>query len=332
VKVLCGMPETRASQACYAAPQPSLTVHFTDRAWDSQHETDGVAGRLTLFATVVEAGGFTEAGRRIGLTASSVARRMDNLEASLGARLLTRTTRHITLTEAGAAFHERASRIAADLAEARALVAGLDAEPRGTLRIDVPVAFGRLHVAPLLGELLAHHPALHVDLSLTDRHIDLAEEGVDVAVRLGLLPDSGLVAAKLAPLRRVACASPSYLDRRGCPAAPADLAGHDCLVMQHCTGAARSWYFMEDGKLRPAAVGSRMRVNNAEVLVGAAVRGLGIAHLPTWLVHKEIASGELVPVLEGFEAPEAEQGASTPSGPRRTPRLPRCRLSIGVEN
>lgn len=263
---------------------------------------------VELFVTVVASSSLSEAGRRLGLTPSSVARRMDDLEAELGVRLLTRTTRRLGLTEAGAAFHERAARVAADLAEAKAMVAGFDAEPRGTLRVDASVAFGSRHIAPVLGQLAARFPDLCVELTLNDRHVDLVHEGVDLAIRLGILPDSGVVAGKLAPLRRVVVASPDYLARRGIPDRPEALADHECLVM-HCASAARSWHFVAAGRgLRTYAVSGRVRTNNAEALVAAAVGGAGLAHLPTWLVHEHVQAGRLIPLLQAFEASSAEQG------------------------
>lgn len=265
---------------------------------------------VELFVAVVAAGSLSEAGRRLGLTSSSVGRRMDELEAELGTRLLTRTTRRLALTEAGAVFHERAARIAADLSEARAAVAGLDEEPKGMLRVDAPTAFGVRHIAPLLSDLLLQCPQLSIDLTLHDRHIDPVEEGVDLVVRLGVLPDSGLIATKLAPLRRVVVASPAYLQRHGAPDSPDDLQRHECLLIENCAGASRSWHFVHGNRtLRAFDINGRIRTNNSEALVAAALSGAGLAHVPTWLVHEQVADGQLIPLLQSFEAAGEEQGA-----------------------
>jgi len=284
---------------------------------------------IELFVAVIAAGSFSEAGRRLGLTASSVARRMDELEAELGTRLLTRSTRRLGLTEAGTIFHERAARISAELAEAKAVIAGLDDEPRGTLRIDASVAFGSRHVAPTLGELVARHPQLSVELSVNDSHIDMVESGVDLAIRLGILPDSGLVASKLAPLRRAVVGSPDYLSSNGRPETPNDLLRHECLVMQNCAGASRSWHFRDGRNLKPVAVKGRVKANNAEALVATAIAGAGLAHLPTWLVYQEITAGSLIPLLGSYEALDEDQGGIYAVRPAA--RTPSAKLRVFVD-
>jgi len=193
---------------------------------------------MGLFVEVVAAGSFSEAGRRRGLAASSVTRSINALEDQLGVRLLNRSTRKLSLTEAGRLYHERSRRIIAEVEDARLSVSQLEAAPRGTLRMNVPVAFGRLHVAPALPTFLARYPGLQVDLSMTDGFIDLVEEGVDLAVRIGELEDSSLIARRLAPNRRVICASPDYLRQAGVPRVPEDLRTHNCLIYKRQAGRA----------------------------------------------------------------------------------------------
>ncbi len=185
---------------------------------------------MELFVDVVAAGSFSEAGRRRGLAASSVTRNLNALEDELGARLLNRTTRKLSLTEAGRLYHERSRRILADVEDAKLSVTQLEAAPRGTLRLNVPVAFGTMHIAPALPEFLARYPAVQIDLDMTDAFIDLVEQGVDLAVRIGELEDSSLIARRLARNHRVICASPAYLQSAGVPREPADLRQHSCLI------------------------------------------------------------------------------------------------------
>ena len=192
---------------------------------------EGELDDLRAFVGVVEAGGFSRAAARLGLAKSIVSRRVARLEASLGgARLLARTTRGVSPTEAGAAFHARCVRVLAELDEAREEVAGREAELVGTLRLAAPLSFGIAHLAPALARFAAEHPRLALDVAYSDRMVDLVAERFDAAVRIGALVDSSLVARRLAPVRLVAVASPAYLERRGVPETPADLARHDCLV------------------------------------------------------------------------------------------------------
>ena len=179
---------------------------------------------MEVFVRVAQEGSFSAAARSLGLTPSAVSKQISRLEDRLGARLIARTTRQLALTEEGRAFQERADRILADVAEAEQAVSQMRGEVRGTLRVNVPVAFGRLHVAPLIADFLAEHPNLSMEVIHNDRYVDLIEEGVDLAVRIGELKDSTLIARRLAPNRRVICGSPAYLERRGRPRRPADLA------------------------------------------------------------------------------------------------------------
>jgi LysR family transcriptional regulator, pyoluteorin biosynthesis regulator len=263
---------------------------------------------IALYILVAELKSFSAVGRRMGLPASSIMRRMDGLERSLGAKLISRSTRQLGLTEAGELFIERAKLIMANFAEARDLVHNLDAEPRGTLRIDASNAFGRRHVVPVVQQMLGEYPAIRINLSLNDEHIDLISEGVDIAIRIGVLPDSNLLATKLAPLRRVVCATPEYLNRFGRPETPEDLDSHVCLTHLNCNSSALNWRFMYDGEIRSFPVKGRFAVNNVEALVEMVLQGAGIAHLPTWLIHEDLVAGRLVPLLDTHSIPENLRG------------------------
>jgi len=255
---------------------------------------------MRLFAEVVESGSFSAAGRRLGMAASSVARGIGALENELGVRLLNRTTRKLGLTEAGRLYHERTKRILVEVEEARLSVTQLEAAPRGTLRLSVPVVFGRLHIAPALADFLALYPALRVDLAMTDAFVDLVEEGVDLAIRIGELQDSSLVARRLAPNRRVICASRGYLDRHGVPAAPEDLSLHNCLIYKRQENRS-AWRLRNPERIHEIEVGGSLLANNADALHVAALGGVGLAILPIWLVGPDIQRGALDIVLSGYQ-------------------------------
>jgi DNA-binding transcriptional LysR family regulator len=254
---------------------------------------------MRMFAEVVDSGSFSAAGRRLGLAASSVARAIGALENQLGVRLLNRTTRKLGLTEAGRLYHERSRRILAEVEEARLSVTQLEAVPRGTLRLNVPVVFGRLHIAPALPDFLALHPALRVDLAMTDAFVDLVEEGVDLAIRIGELEDSSLIARRLAPNRRVLCASPAYLERHGIPTSPDELPEHNCLMYKQQNRSV--WRLRDDARIHEIRVSGSLLANNADVLHTAALGGVGLTVLPIWLVGRDIQRGALKIVLADYQ-------------------------------
>lgn len=258
---------------------------------------------LAVFARVVEGRSFTGAARALGISKSAVSARVARLEARLGVRLLRRTTRQLSVTEAGLALYERASRLVTAADEAAATAEGAGGTPRGLLRVTAPAAFSELYLAPVLAELLAAHPALTVELDLSERQVDLVGEGFDVAVRLSRLRDSSLVARKLAPDRLVVVASPAYLSRVGAPRSPGDLTRHNCLRSAHLTPGGE-WGFRSVGA---GSTGSgNLIVGDASVLREAACVGLGLALLPSSLVARELDAGRLVTVLPGF--PRRELG------------------------
>lgn len=257
---------------------------------------------LKLFVEVVESGGFNRAAKRLGISKSIVSRRIAQIEADLGVRLLTRSSRGIVPTEAGAEFKQRSERILADFEEAREAVARRGGDVAGLLRLSVPLSFGVRHVAPVLTDLAARYPRLEFDVSYNDRVVDLIGERFDAAIRIGILQDSALVARRIAPSGAVVVASPDYLARHGTPRAPADLTQHECLIYTGSLDA--DWHFRQ-GK-RPLAVRpkGRLRSDSGEAIMQWALAGLGISMAPTFIVAEEISKGRLVPLLLDFATPE----------------------------
>ncbi len=267
---------------------------------------------MAAFAAVAEAGSFTAAATRLGVSRALVGKRVAALEATLGVRLFDRTTRRVGLTAAGLAFIGRCKDILAAFEDASRLVQQDRLEPAGVLRVNAPMSFGILHLAPLVVAFMKRHPNLQVQMTLTDRFVDLVEEGFDVGVRIGALADSSLVARRLAPARRVVCAAPAYLGRHGAIEAPEDLLRHRCLHYGHlATGT--SWPFVGPGGMRTVRILPTFSANNGEVLLQAAEAGLGVALLPTFICGAALAAGRLVQVLEGFAVPEIAVNAIWPS-------------------
>jgi len=255
--------------------------------------------RMAIFARVVEEKSFSAAARRLNLSKSLVSKQVTQLEKSVGARLLNRTTRALSLTEAGAALYEHCARIVEELEEAKLAVGRLHSEPRGLLRISVPVAFGRLHIASVLPEFLATYPDLKIDMVTTDRFVDLAEEGYDVVVRIADQPAPTLVARKLAPVYRKMVATPDYFARRGVPQTPDDLEKHNCLTYTYFNPQDPWRLRGPEGEISVRASGN-MRVNDDDALSEAVLRGLGLALLPTFIIGKELQAGRLNSVLSEY--------------------------------
>lgn len=258
---------------------------------------------MQLFVATVDAASFTAASVKLGLSKQFVSRRVMALEARLGVRLLNRSTRRLSVTEVGREYYERVAKILEDVADAECAVSSQSASPRGTLRITAPMSFGTLHLGALLPRFLLQCPQVGVELDLNDRTVDLLAEGYDMAIRIGALPDSSLIARPLAPAPMVTCCSPAYLQGRGAPATPAELKDHDCLLYGHSKSV--EWVFDQDGKPWPVAVTGRLRVNNGEVARDAALAGLGIAWLPTFIVGPALRRGGLVTILDRYVRPPA---------------------------
>jgi len=257
---------------------------------------------MRVFVAVAEESGFAPAARRLALSTPSVTRAVAALEDRIGARLLHRTTRVVRLTEAGARYLGDCKRILHDLAEAEASAAGSHGEPRGELTVTAPVMFGRLHVAPVLFDFLEDHPQVTARLLLLDRIADLVEEGMDVALRIGRLPDSALRAVRVGTVRRVVCAAPEYLARRGVPQRPSDLERLDVVEFSP-VGAWREWGFPSDSARETVTPRVRLVVNTADAAVAAAVAGRGLTRVLSYQIADELRAGRLAVVLTDFEPP-----------------------------
>jgi LysR family transcriptional regulator for bpeEF and oprC len=256
---------------------------------------------IPLFISVGESPNLTAAGERLGLTASAVSKAVTRLEEELGQRLIHRTTRKIRLTEEGRAFLERCRHILNEIAEAEAEVAHTRATPHGRLRVQMPIGFGRIVVAPALGEFTKRYPELVLDVEMSDRIVDIATEGKDAALHIGEVRDSRVIARKLCALRFVTCATPEYLAKHGEPQIPEDLEKHRCLgyfIPQ--AGHYRDWNFERDGKRIAMPVSGCLNVNNAESILDAAVAGAGIAHMATFVAAEAVRQGKLKVVLRQF--------------------------------
>src|SRR5687767_1661917 len=253
---------------------------------------------LTVFSRIVGTGSLSAAARELAMSPAVVSRRLAALEARLGVRLINRTTRSLHLTDEGAAYLETCNRILSEIEEADAAVSAGRAEPRGVLRVALPASFGNQHIAPLIPKFAELYPEVQIALSLSDRTVNLVEEGFDVAIRIADLADSSLAARRLAPNRRVVCASPAYLRRHGTPETPEDLAKHNCLTT---TDFAMNWdYRSADGKAGSVRVTGRYACDNWEVLREWALAGLGVALKSTWDVRRHLEDGSLVSLLPGY--------------------------------
>jgi DNA-binding transcriptional LysR family regulator len=256
---------------------------------------------MTIFVKVAEARGFAEVARQMMLSPAGVTRAVATLERVIGTKLLTRTTRSVKLTEAGSQYYEDCKRILADVAEAEAAAAGSFAKPNGTLTVSAPVNFGRMHVLPVLTEFLDQHPAVTGRTLFLDRIVNLVEEGADVAVRIGHLPDSGLHAIRVGEVRRVLCASPGYVAKFGLPKVPADLASHQ-VIASMSAWISLDWHFEQPEKVS-VTVRPRLMCNTNEASIDAAVSGWGITRILAYQVSQHVAAGRLEILLESFEEP-----------------------------
>lgn len=259
--------------------------------------------QIEAFVAVATRGSLTIVARAEGVAPAVIGRRIDALEERLGVRLMVRTTRRITLTHEGSAFLEDAQRLLRELASAEASVMAGGVKASGHLRITAPAGFGRRHVAPLVPSFRALHPEVSLSLNLSDRVVDIVNEGFDCAVRVGDLPDSSLVSVRLADNRRLCVAAPGYLRRRGRPAQPADLTRHDCLTLSSDSSQARGWAFLVDGKVTHLRVGGPLDCSDGQVLHEWCLAGQGIAWRSTWEVEAWVRRGELVSLLEDYAAP-----------------------------
>lgn len=258
---------------------------------------------LQAFVAVVEAGSFTAAADRLGIAKSAISRRVSALEERLGAQLLRRTTRRLNLTDTGQSFYEHSARILADLEEAESAVAQEHGELRGSLRVALPLSFGTRHMCEPVAAFSKQHPRVDFDLDMNDRRIDLLEEGVDLAVRIGHLADSSLIARRLFEARTVVCGSARYFDEHGTPRTPEDLREHRCLVYGNLADPTKWVCTDKSGARHRVNVNRAMTASSGDFLCAAASQGLGIAMQPTFIAGEAIRRGDLVPVLTDYEWP-----------------------------
>jgi DNA-binding transcriptional LysR family regulator len=260
---------------------------------------------LTTFVRVVDAGSLSGAARSLPSSLTAVSRQVSTLERHFGTKLLHRTTRRLALTDDGRILYERAKAILGELRQVEAALSTGHHEPSGRLRIAAPTLIGRLLLAPMLAEFLRRHPAVSIDLQLVDRSVDMIEEDIHLALRIGHLPDSDLIARKLGDIQMIVCAAPSYLKRRGVPQTPAELSTHDCLGVSETPGAAE-WRFRQDAKSKwKIPISPRLWANSLDALVVAAKDGAGLVRVPSWQVMGEVTAGNLRCVLQDFEPPPA---------------------------
>jgi DNA-binding transcriptional LysR family regulator len=259
--------------------------------------------QLESFVAVATKGSLTATALAEGVAPAVIGRRIDALEERLGVKLLVRTTRRISLTHEGSAFLEDCQRLLTDLANAEASVSAGGVKASGHLRVTAPAGFGRRHVAPLVPRFIAQHPDVSVSLNLSDRVVDIANEGFDCAVRVGDLPDSSLISVRLADNRRQCVATPGYLQRAGVPQHPSDLARHECLTLSSDASQTRGWAFQVAGEVTHLRPHGRLDCSDGQVLHDWCLQGLGIAWRSTWEVASEIAAGRLQPLLEEYAAP-----------------------------
>jgi DNA-binding transcriptional LysR family regulator len=259
--------------------------------------------QIETFVAVATKGSLTAAAVAEGVAPAVIGRRIDGLEERLGVKLLLRTTRRLSLTHEGSAFLEDAQRLLADLANAEASVSAGGVKASGHLRITAPAGFGRRHVAPLVPRFVAQHPEVSLSLNLSDRLVDLVNEGFDCAIRVGDLPDSSLVSARLADNRRLCVASPAYLAARGTPVHPSEVARHECLTLSSEASQTRGWAFTLEGQLVHVRPSTRLDCSDGQVLHAWCLAGLGLAWRSWWEVEADVRAGRLVSVLDDFAAP-----------------------------
>ena len=276
---------------------------------------------IAIFVKVVELASFTAAAEALGMSQPVVSKAVTRLEEKLGARLLNRTTRRLSLTEAGSELYGRSVRALAEIENAELEVARFQTEPRGMLRVSAPMSFSILHLGPALQGFLTRYPGVTLELSLDDRQVDLVEEGFDVAVRIGRLQDSNLIARKIAPCRQVLCASPAYLAQRGEPERPEDLLEHSC-VLYSLLSTPREWRLVDaDGELHTVPINGAVQSNNGLVNRAVALAGGGIVLLPTFYLGEQLRSGALKPVLCKFRPQELAVYAVYPERRNLMPKV-----------
>ena len=268
---------------------------------------------MQVFVQVVELGSFAKASERLGISTSACSRQVSDLETHLGTRLLNRTTRKLSLTETGQVFFERSLQLLSDFEEAEQLASQSGSVLRGTLRLTCPVNFGARHVAPAVAEFMGLHPQVKFDMSVSDRVVDLVEDGYDLAVRVGQPGSANLVARKLGQTQTLLCASPGYIARHGLPKSPQDLLRHNCFIYTNVPRPGQ-WRFTDrHGKEQVVRIAGAVRTNNGDMLAAIAVRDGGIVYEPDFIVDGDIRAGRLVQLLPGYQGGTADIWAVYPS-------------------
>lgn len=257
---------------------------------------------MNAFVKVVEAGGISAAADRMNIAKSVISRRLKELEQHLGVELFHRTTRQMNLTDSGRAFYQQTARILADIIEAEHATSQFHGALKGNLKVALPLSFGLMHLGPAINEFLQIHPDIEFDLDFNDRHVDLLAEGFDLAIRIASLPDSSLIARRLAPIQTILCASPAYLKRAGIPQSPAELIDHRCLVYNLISNLEYWNLFDAANQLIKTRITPYLKASNGEFLRDTAVDGQGIVLLPTFIVYREIERGTLAPILTNYHA------------------------------
>ncbi len=275
---------------------------------------------MAVFVKVAQAGSLSAAAQALGLSKSTVSKHISALEEHLGVLLLNRTTRRLSLTDLGTAYRDHAQRILGDIEETEIAIQGHTVEPKGKLRVNAPMSFGILHIAPQLPGFMAAHPRIEIELALDDRRIDLIEDGFDVAIRIGRLDDSALIAKRLASVEFICAAAKRYLDRRRPIERPEDLSDHNCL--RYSLGRQpNEWRFERDGQDIAVKVAGTLIANNGDALREAAVGGLGVVYQPAFLIGAELEAGRLQPLLQHWSTPTIDIHAVFPEQRRLQPKL-----------
>jgi DNA-binding transcriptional LysR family regulator len=258
---------------------------------------------IPIFIAVIESGSFSQAAVRLGISKSAVSKRISGLESQLGVKLLHRSTRKLSLTEAGNSYYEYASQALCLAQEAEDAATKLQSVPKGRLRISCPMSFGILHIAPLIPKFLQQYPQIELHMDMSDSWTDIIKEGLDIALQAGELPDSSLIARKITPLKSVLCASKEYLERHGVPQKPGDLINHNCILYSYHS-TINEWGFITNTEEEKVRISGNYQVNNSEALRESLVQGLGIGRLPTFIAGQHIKNGSLVAVLQEYKMPQ----------------------------
>lgn len=258
---------------------------------------------MNAFVRVVESGGISAAADRMNIAKSVISRRLKELEQHLGVELFHRTTRQMNLTDSGRAFYQQTARILADIIEAEHATSQFHGALKGNLKVALPLSFGLMHLGPAINEFLQTHPDIEFDLDFNDRHVDLLAEGFDLAIRIASLPDSSLIARRLAPIQTILCASPAYLESTGTPQSPVELIDHRCMVYNLISNLEYWNLFDAANQLIKTRITPYLKASNGEFLRDAAIDGQGIVLLPTFIVYREIERGTLAPILTNYHAP-----------------------------